>query len=238
MYAAEEPAPPLNVSDYSTYPNQVPTAAYSAPTSPYYSEPFSEKGAVEREQQVQRQYQLQREEYTRQQQQYYAAQQVQTIPLYPPDPSASPPPGDSQSMVGGGRSAKSLESSTTGQDGNSQNHSNGSEDGISTHDPASSVYSGGLTSNGGDPSMLGSTATTVAALPMHGDWIAIKDVHSDRFYYANHVTNESLWLPPLWEALQDGDGVLFFVDHGNQTTQREFPAEEARAYKDSLAAGH
>jgi hypothetical protein len=136
-------------------------------------------------------------------------------------------------MVGGGRSAKSLESSTTGHDGNSQNHSNnGSDDGLVAQDPASSVHSAGNASNGGASSLLGSTGAP--ALPLQGDWIAIQDTQSDRYYYANRVTNESLWLPPLWEALQDGDGILFFVDHDNQTTQREFPAEQARDYKNSV----
>lgn len=69
------------------------------------------------------------------------------------------------------------------------------------------------------------------------DWVAVLDGSSNRVYFANSATNESLWLPPMWEQLVDGDGRPFFVDHNSQTTQREFPADESRSYKMSVSVG-
>lgn len=66
------------------------------------------------------------------------------------------------------------------------------------------------------------------------EWTAILDRSSGRYFFAHKYTQESLWLPPEWERMEDEDGREYFVDHGNRTTQREFPAMEARAYRESV----
>lgn len=69
------------------------------------------------------------------------------------------------------------------------------------------------------------------------EWIAIHDDSTARFYFVNRYTQESLWLPPDWERMVDEDERQYFVDHGCRTTQRGFPAAEARAYRESVYAG-
>eukprot|EP00178_Gracilaria_changii_P016261 TRINITY_DN460_c0_g3_i1.p1 TRINITY_DN460_c0_g3~~TRINITY_DN460_c0_g3_i1.p1 ORF type:complete len:776 (-),score=96.59 TRINITY_DN460_c0_g3_i1:1672-3999(-) len=69
------------------------------------------------------------------------------------------------------------------------------------------------------------------------EWLAVHDPGSSRFYFAHRYTQESLWLPPGWERMVDDEGRQYFVDHASQTTQWEFPATEARAYRESVYAG-
>eukprot|EP00177_Eucheuma_denticulatum_P005818 GFKZ01010620.1.p1 GENE.GFKZ01010620.1~~GFKZ01010620.1.p1 ORF type:complete len:806 (-),score=109.94 GFKZ01010620.1:1184-3601(-) len=66
------------------------------------------------------------------------------------------------------------------------------------------------------------------------EWTAILDRSSGRYFFAHRYTQESLWLPPEWERMEDEDGREYFVDHGSRTTQRDFPAVEARAYRESV----
>lgn len=66
------------------------------------------------------------------------------------------------------------------------------------------------------------------------EWMAVLDPASSRHYFAHRFTQESLWLPPEWERLEDDEGRQYFVDHGNRTSQRAFPAKEARAYRESV----
>ncbi|KAI0565886.1 hypothetical protein FGB62_14g135 [Gracilaria domingensis] len=78
---------------------------------------------------------------------------------------------------------------------------------------------------------------TEAALDGDDEWLAVHDPGSSRFYFAHRYTQESLWLPPGWERMVDEEGRQYFVDHASQTTQWEFPATEARAYRESVYAG-
>eukprot|EP00172_Hildenbrandia_rubra_P000031 Plantae.Rhodophyta-Hildenbrandia_rubra.ctg10136.p1 GENE.Plantae.Rhodophyta-Hildenbrandia_rubra.ctg10136~~Plantae.Rhodophyta-Hildenbrandia_rubra.ctg10136.p1 ORF type:complete len:597 (+),score=95.59 Plantae.Rhodophyta-Hildenbrandia_rubra.ctg10136:274-2064(+) len=63
-------------------------------------------------------------------------------------------------------------------------------------------------------------------------WLPVRLANSERFYFANQRTKESLWLPPRWERREDDLGRQFFVDHNTQTTQFQFPAVEARMYRE------
>ncbi|CAN8065747.1 unnamed protein product [Agarophyton chilense] len=78
------------------------------------------------------------------------------------------------------------------------------------------------------------TGTTLEGVE---EWLAVHDPGSSRFYFAHRYTQESLWLPPGWERMVDEEGRQYFVDHASQTTQWEFPASEARAYRESVYAG-
>lgn len=69
------------------------------------------------------------------------------------------------------------------------------------------------------------------------EWMAIPDPVSQRYYFVSQDTQESLWLPPDWERMEDEEGRQYFVDHGARCTQRAFPAREARAYRESVYAG-
>lgn len=200
-------------------------AARTSPPSgfgPLQQTSFTEQNAFEHERELQRDYQRQREDSQRSA--YYSAE---SMPLAPPsahllgfDPSMlqqSGPPGamdggyvtpEPMPVMGGAKSSKSIGSSTTGYQSSSD-------------EPAAAL-------SGQAPMPTG----------VHGEWLAVHDASSDRFYFANSVTNESLWLPPLWEHQFDGDGRPFFVDHDNKTTQREFPVEESRAYKLSVSNGN
>lgn len=173
----------------------------------------SEGESVEREQDLQRDYQRQREEYQRST--YYALDHVAQAPpsaMYLPYVNLEQDPGapvDSHVVVGGSKSSKSFGSSTTGYEGGNSDLQVGSDDG---HVPAPQS-------------------------PMVEEWTAIPSANPEVFYFANSLTGESLWLPPGWERRLDGDGRPFFVDHENQQTQREFPAEEARRYKEMVESG-
>jgi WW domain len=195
---------------------------------------YSEQDARDREANIQRRYQIQREEYQRhQQQQLLQQQQEQQMYIAAPhdrdprhvrqhvapgngrqhdyehDPAA--PPIDMPVIVGSGRS----------------NHSLGSNGGYVSV-PASD--------DGGCNGAAVAAAPTPAVVPAD-EWVAVRDSGSDRFYYANSATGESLWLPPDWERFVEQDGRAFFVDHGAQTTQRDFPAHQARMYRDSVSSG-
>lgn len=69
------------------------------------------------------------------------------------------------------------------------------------------------------------------------EWTAILDRSSGRYFFAHKYTQESLWLPPGWERVEDDDGREYFIDHGKQRTQRGFPALEAKAYRESVYTG-
>lgn len=66
------------------------------------------------------------------------------------------------------------------------------------------------------------------------EWTAILDGSSGRYFFAHKYTQESLWLPPGWERTEDDDGREYFIDHGERKTQRKFPANEAKAYRESV----
>lgn len=68
------------------------------------------------------------------------------------------------------------------------------------------------------------------------EWEAHHDTASLRYYFVSRFTQESLWLPPDWERMEDEYGRQFFVDHGSRNTQRAFPATEARVYRESIYA--
>jgi hypothetical protein len=197
MYGQEEPRTNFTSTSgaYNGYSQSSVPPGVSMPTSPYFNESFSDKDAQDRESRLQREYQRQQEEYDRQQ--YYDSLSQVGVASADGEPSATIV--DGTGMVGGGRSAKSVASSTTGHDANSQNQSNnGSDDGQTGFSAASS--------NPGAAAAAGVTpvaASGASAVPLLDDWIAIKDANSERYYFANRVTNESLWLPPLWEVFLD-----------------------------------
>lgn len=70
-----------------------------------------------------------------------------------------------------------------------------------------------------------------------GDWVAVHHPPSQQYYFVHRFTHESLWLPPDWARMEDEQGRPYFVDHAHRTTQRQFPADEARAYRESVTAG-
>lgn len=226
-------------------------SAYSAANVPYsppsevpqLQRSYTDDEAREREQQYQREYQRQAEEARARQNYSYAQHQVPGHHSFAggaDQPHVEPVPS-----VGGGRSGKSIGSANT--NAHDAAHSNASDEDATTgtvpapqgpdmagaepHDPVSTpADSDALATESADSSQLGGQG-------MHepvDSWIEVQYDDSDRYYYANPATNESLWLPPMWERLVDGDGRHFFVDHGNETTQREFPAAEARAYKEKV----
>lgn len=189
-----------------------------------------------------------------QQQQYYLSEQAPTSSQYPgtADYISVQNPLDaqfqnlnlrnasehisaygSQDISSGGAAGKSGRSAVSSNAGQADpaGYSNGSEDALLVQQGARSGIDAQAVEGVVSPEQAG------IVQPPFTEWIAVKDVNSDNFYFANYSTNESLWLPPLWERRFDENGYEFFVDHGSKTTQREFPAMEARSYRDRMYAG-
>lgn len=229
---------------YDYYNNHYQAGSFAQEASSVYPEK-----SLEGEQETQMEYQRQREQYQRQQQEYYLAvsgqqyshveqaqaeggldlqfQNLQVQDSVEQDSSARS--HDSHSVTVTGKSAKSVGSSTAGP-AESADHSNGSGD-CALLQP---VVLTDKNVEQGSSAVQGATVGVPTA--QFCEWVAVKDVNSDNYYFANYYTNESLWLPPLWERLFDEHGYEFFVDHGSKTTQRQFPAEQARSYRESVSA--
>lgn len=69
------------------------------------------------------------------------------------------------------------------------------------------------------------------------EWIPLFHKPSKQYYFVHRDTQESLWLPPNWARSEDKDGRPYYIDHGSQSTQRAFPVDLARAYRDSFYVG-